>query len=256
MRRKTIACASAAALGSLCLGAALTGCGAGHREGYVAADAAGPGSSRAPYGAVPPKGGVVLVPLDAGGDRPSSRAPQPTTALKPPAPRQTAGRDHGPTASPGVTTAPRPGPAPATSGSRLPAQGSSSGAPPRPPSSAPAPTAPTTPQGTPGPAILSVFGPRRAPADQRWCERVALTFANTGGTPVTGGTVRLGTHVIGVLGTDWATVPTAFPLPAPIAAGQAVEEEWTVCVEEWRVLPGMHIETRDASVELPPGTHG
>ncbi|MEU1307325.1 hypothetical protein ABZ419_00225 [Streptomyces cinnamoneus] len=91
--------------------------------------------------------------------------------------------------------------------------------------------------------------PRRAPGQDRWCEQVALTFTNTGGTPVTGGTVSLGTHIIGVFGTDWATVTSTHPLPAPIAPGQSADGTWTVCVDAWRVPLGMRIETRDVTVD-------
>ncbi|MEV4739444.1 hypothetical protein [Streptomyces sp. NPDC049555] len=92
--------------------------------------------------------------------------------------------------------------------------------------------------------------PRREAADDRWCEQVALTFTNTGGGPITEGTVTLGTHVLGLWGEmDWTTVTTTRPLPAPLAAGEAVEGKWTVCVDAWCVLPGMWIETRDVTVD-------
>ncbi len=110
------------------------------------------------------------------------------------------------------------------------------------------PTAPG-PSGTPAPAALEVSEPRREPGDERWCERVALTFTNTGGTAVTGGTVTLGTHVIGLWDTDWATVTATRPLPAPIEPGQSVQQAWTVCVDAWRVPLGMRVETRDVAVD-------
>ncbi|MPY44935.1 hypothetical protein FNH04_35045, partial [Streptomyces phyllanthi] len=100
-----------------------------------------------------------------------------------------------------------------------------------------------------GPAELSVGAPEREPTDERWCEKVTVEFHNTGGTAVRSGTVTFGTQVIGPLGIEWATVESTEELPAPIDAGERREETWTVCVEEWRVPLGMHIETRDVSVE-------
>lgn len=90
--------------------------------------------------------------------------------------------------------------------------------------------------------------PVREAADQRWCEKVTLSFGNTGGSAVRSGTVTFGTHVIGALGIDWATIESAEALPAPIAAGATVKKTWTVCVDAWRVPLGMHIETRGVSV--------
>jgi hypothetical protein len=60
--------------------------------------------------------------------------------------------------------------------------------------------------------------------------------------------VTLGTHIIGALGIDWATIGSTEALPAPIAAGARKAGTWTVCVDAWRVPLGMHIETRDVSV--------
>ncbi|MFI9204080.1 hypothetical protein [Streptomyces sp. NPDC053048] len=91
--------------------------------------------------------------------------------------------------------------------------------------------------------------PRREPAEDRWCERVTLTFTNTGGRAATGGTVTLGTHIVDALDIDWWTATSTHPLPAPIAPGRAVEATWTVCVDAWRVWPGMRIETRDVTVD-------
>lgn len=90
--------------------------------------------------------------------------------------------------------------------------------------------------------------PVREPTDQRWCEKVTLGFHNSGGTAVRSGTVTFGTHVIGALGIDWATVESTEKLPAPIGAGTRKEQTWTVCVDAWRVPLGMHIETRDVTV--------
>ncbi|MFH8489914.1 hypothetical protein [Streptomyces longisporoflavus] len=91
--------------------------------------------------------------------------------------------------------------------------------------------------------------PQRKPADDRWCEKVTVSFRNTGGSPVRSGTVTFETHVIGGLGVDWATIKSTEKLPAPIDAGKTVKKTWPVCVDAWRVPLGMHVETRDVSVE-------
>jgi hypothetical protein len=74
-------------------------------------------------------------------------------------------------------------------------------------------------------------------------------MVNTGGAAVRSGTVTFGTHIIGALGIDWATVESAQDLPVPIGAGKRKKKTWTVCVDAWRVPIGMHVETRDVSVE-------
>jgi hypothetical protein len=88
----------------------------------------------------------------------------------------------------------------------------------------------------------------RKATDRRWCEDVRLVFTNSGGTAVRSGTVTFGTHVIGALGIDWATVTSEVALPAPIGAGARETKTWTVCVDAWRVPLGMHVETRDVTV--------
>ncbi|MET9643743.1 hypothetical protein ACFZB6_14055 [Streptomyces syringium] len=266
MRRKTIVSASAAArwlAGLGCLGALLTGCGGSDRDGYVATGAAGPGTSRS--GVVPPTGGVRLMPLDGETGKPSSHGPRrspsgtpgsPTSPASPASPQKTS------RATPSVSTA-----GPYSPGSRIdtggawPGPTTAPGAPdgtgpasPAPPSSAPPTSRPRpspstgTPPGTP--AVLDIGTPRREPDDERrWCEKVTVTFTNTGGQPVTGGTVTFGTHIVGPLGTDWVTLTSSEPLPVPIDPGQAREKTWTVCVDAWRVPPGMRVETRDVSVK-------
>ncbi|MFJ8081504.1 hypothetical protein ACIQ6Y_12880 [Streptomyces sp. NPDC096205] len=84
---------------------------------------------------------------------------------------------------------------------------------------------------------------------ERWCEDVTLEMHNAGGTAVRSGTVTFGTHIIGALGIDWGTVRSTEDLPVPIAAGARAERTWKVCVEAWRVPLGMHVETRDVSVD-------
>ncbi len=118
-----------------------------------------------------------------------------------------------------------------------------------PPSSSPVPSSPpASPATSPSPAKLTVGDPEREPTDKRWCERVTLDFHNSGGTAVRSGTVTFGTHIIGALGIDWATIESTEKLPAPIGAGARKEKTWTVCVDSWRVPLGMHIETRDVTV--------
>lgn len=78
---------------------------------------------------------------------------------------------------------------------------------------------------------------------------MTVSFRNTGDSAVRSGTVTLGTHIIGALGIDWATIDSTRDLPVPIAAGAGSTKTWTVCVDDWRVPLGMHIETRDVSVQ-------
>ncbi|MFF9866639.1 hypothetical protein ACF1G0_14620 [Streptomyces sp. NPDC013953] len=129
----------------------------------------------------------------------------------------------------------------------------------------PAPTtpAPTTPAPStpptdrpppPAPAALVVGDHVRTPTDRRWCEKVAVEFRNTGGAPVRSGTVTFATHIIGALGVDWATVVSTQPLPAPLPAGAAKRDTYTVCVDSWRVPLGMHIDTRDVTADWNAGT--
>ncbi len=240
MRRKTLVSASASAgAAALALGALLSGCGGSGRDAYVATGAAGPGSSRSVDGAVPPEGGVELIPLDGESHSaapsappspkapPSSKAPpspvSPPTTSAGPSPRAAT---HGPAPS-----GPAPsGPAPASSRPSRPSL-------PSPPPSSPPPT---------GPADLRVGDPHREPDPdgRRWCEKVTVTFTNPTGPPVTAGTITFGTHVIDALGIDWATLPSTQALPAPILSGRAVDGAWVVCVDEWRVPLGMRVETR------------
>ncbi|AWI29840.1 hypothetical protein E3E14_27865 [Streptomyces sp. ICN441] len=99
--------------------------------------------------------------------------------------------------------------------------------------------------------MLVVAEVRRSPADERWCENVTVEFRNDGGTAVRSGTVVFGTHIIGVLGTDWATIDSTRKLPSPIAAGAARTTAYRVCVDSWRVPLGMRVETRDVRAEHP-----
>lgn len=76
---------------------------------------------------------------------------------------------------------------------------------------------------------------------------MTVEFRNTGGSPARSGTVTFATHIIGALGVDWATITSSQPLPAPIRAGAARSETYTVCVDSWRVPLGMRVETRDVT---------
>ena len=256
MRRTTAARASAAVL---CLGVLLTGCGNAAEQGYAAVGAAGPADGRTPAGAVPPQDGVELTPLDGGDGTTSSGRPAARASSRPgsgpgDATRGAASPD-GPGAS-GARTAPSPGtpagqgggstPAPAPSSPNPPA--SPGGSPPPPHGSpSPEPPSPTLPPGPGAPAGLLIGVPRLADTDVRRCEKVSLDFLNTGDRPVTTGTVTFGTHIIGALGIDWATVTSTHKLPLPLAPGRKKSGSWRVCVDGWRVPAGMHLETRDVA---------
>ncbi|MEU5372138.1 hypothetical protein ABZ362_24720 [Streptomyces sp. NPDC005951] len=272
-RRGTAIAASAAAL---CLSTGLlSGCGGGPGDGYTAVGAAA-GSSKPPSDGAP-SGDVTLTPLDAngsgsggaegrgGGDGGTSPS---------------GGTSPGPGTSPGAGSsgAERSGDAQdgsggartGTPGGRQPA--GSSGGPGKAPSQPANPSAPSKPggggagnpplpgpgrPGTPGspkppappatPAALTLSAPQRAAADKRWCEKVAVEFRNTGGSPARSGTVTFATHIIGALGVDWATITSSQPLPAPIDARSTRSKTYTVCVESWRVPLGMRVETQDVS---------
>ncbi|MFD8307215.1 hypothetical protein ACFV29_33540 [Streptomyces sp. NPDC059690] len=222
-RRGALIGASAAVV---CLGAALAACGGGGGGGgYVATGAVG----GAPSGtAAAPTGSVTLTPLD--GPREESGRPPAADGNAP------AGKATSPEAG---TTAPGAGVSPSRAGAESRR------------TNGPSPSATTAPatSAAPGPAALTWSDPSRAATDRRWCEDVTLTFANSGGTAVRSGTVTFGTHVIGALGIDWGTVTSDVALPAPIGAGARREKTWTVCVDAWRVPLGMHIETRDVTVQ-------
>ncbi|SEC19789.1 hypothetical protein [Streptomyces melanosporofaciens] len=265
-RRGTALASSAAAL---CLGALLSGCGAGG-DGYVAAGAAGPDGRRSAQ-AVPPKGGVDLVPLDedgTGNDRDGKGgrggkrdqgASGPTTtgdgradgaaSRAPSASARAPGRTDGPGGGKGGSGAPGH-----TDDDPKGDDGPKGGGPGKPSASGPG-SDPSDPSDSPtptGPAALEVGKPERTATDERWCEKVKVEFRNTGGSAVASGTVTFSTHVIDLLGIDWATLKSEEELPAPIGAGQKKEKTWTVCVDDWRVPLGMHIETKDVSVAWKP----
>ncbi|MDX3760080.1 hypothetical protein ACFY1B_36955 [Streptomyces mirabilis] len=217
----------------VCLGAVLAACGdGGSGGGYVAVGA--PADSGP---VVAPTGNVSLTPLPESTPLAEAAKGAPQQGRSAPQPP--------PSASPGTATDPGDDNSPRT--------GAGSGATSA-PSARPTPgsTAGTSPPGTPsppGPAVLDVSEPTREGTDKRWCEKVTVSFRNTGGSAVRSGTVTLGTHIIGALGIDWATIDSTRDLPVPIAAGAGSTKTWTVCVDDWRVPLGMHIETRDVSVQ-------
>ncbi|MEU6018968.1 hypothetical protein ABZ826_34580 [Streptomyces sp. NPDC047515] len=277
-RRGAVIAASAAVL---CLGGALAACGGtADDDGYAAVGAADAGPRKAPTGAVAPSGKVTLVPLDrdgtstgnggGAGGRGDGGGPAPgaspggggssgtpgdgSSGTTGSGSEGTTGSDGSGRTGGGGGGSARPPGTPGTSGSGTGGTGSGDGSggasgpgsgptdPATPP--APGPTAPA------GPAVLVVGAPERAAASERWCEKVSVTFRNTGGSPAGAGTVTFATHIIGGLGIDWATVESSAPLPAPIDAGAARTKTYTVCVDAWRVPLGMHVETRDVTAVL------
>ncbi|WP_327696329.1 hypothetical protein [Streptomyces sp. NBC_00459] len=242
-RRGAIALTTSAAVVTCALAGVLAACGdgGGHDEGYVPVERPAIGGT-----AVAPTGEVTFVPLE--GHKPESAAPDsppgpgsrprtPATAHRSPA-VAAAGSNSAPTSTDSASSAssaPNPTPTPTYVAT---------------PTSAATPV-PTTPASSPpvGPAHLITGAPVREPTDKRWCEKVTLAFHNTGGSAVRSGTVTFGTHIIDLLGIDWATIESTVPLPTPIAPGARREETWTVCVEEWRVPWGMRVATRVVGVE-------
>jgi hypothetical protein len=217
----------------VCLGATLAACAAsGGGGGYVALG----GTGRTSPAAVTPTGSVTLVPLDGtrdgtatgGGNSPSNEAGSATGGAKRSTPEHPSG--------PGAGTA---------SASPDPTGGAGG-------RTTPDPASPTATPGAgkaPAPADLSWGDPATAGTDARRCQKVTVAFHNSGGTAVRSGTVTFGTHIIGALGIDWGTVSSTVDLPVPIAPGAHTKPTWTVCVDAWRVPLGMHIETRDVSVQ-------
>ncbi|MEU5283137.1 hypothetical protein AB0G97_03825 [Streptomyces sp. NPDC020755] len=277
-RRGTVIVASAAAL---CLGGGLlAACGGGPGDdGYVAVGAAAEGGDRPAGGDGKPSGEVTLVPLDGNGGSggrsgepgpggrgsgsPSSApsgpgASEPGRAQGPPGGTRTetpgGGQGGGSPGGPGAKPSDPVNPVNPANPSNPAEPGSGPGAPSPPGDGEPGePGTPGTP-GTPeppappaAPAALTLSAPQRAAADKRWCEKVTVEFRNTGGSPARSGTVTFATHIIGALGVDWATITSSQPLPAPIGAGSARSETYTVCVESWRVPLGMRVETQDVS---------
>lgn len=55
---------------------------------------------------------------------------------------------------------------------------------------------------------------------------MTVEFRNTGGAPVTSGTITFATHIIDARGIDWATIESTRDLPVPIGAGEKKEKTW------------------------------
>ncbi|MFF5781157.1 hypothetical protein ACFY7Y_30055 [Streptomyces virginiae] len=258
MRTGSRGTAATTALLALCCTAAagLTGCGGPARDGYVAVGAAAPGPERGAGENVAPQGRVEFEQL-GGQDATAGSARSDTTSdtSTGPAGSATTGGS-----APGGATATDPGGSADTPGTspgpgRTPPSSGTPGTPSAPttPTSPGGPGTPTGPPGTPGttpppppstPARLTLSTPVRSAAADRWCERVTVTFTNTGTTAARAGTVSFATHIIGALGIDWATITTNQPLPTPLAGGASTTRTYTVCVESWRVPLGMHVDTR------------
>ncbi|MEU6393288.1 hypothetical protein [Streptomyces sp. NPDC046939] len=259
VRGRRGAAAGAACAAVACLGAAAAFGGGAGPDGYTAV---GTGSG-GPTPSTAPSGKVRFVPLDPAGTQPPS-ASRGSTGSKSPG-DASAGRDDGsPSAeTPGAARSSRQGPgqdaargAGRSGGGHDTRTGSGSGASAgADPGTAPGPTASAPVSGTPSapapasPAALKVGEPVLRAADKRWCQKVTLALRNSGGSAVRSGTVTFGTHIVGSLGIDWATVRSTEELPVPIGAGEEKRKTWTVCVASWRVPLGMHIETRDVSVD-------
>ncbi|AVH57812.1 hypothetical protein C4B68_20850 [Streptomyces dengpaensis] len=238
-RRAALAGASATVL---CLGGVAAACGSGGGpDGYVAVQA--PQQSGA---VVAPTGDVSLMPLDGGGTASGLNEAAPDGSSGPEGAPPSESDGSGPstrTEAGGVaTSSSMPSPLPEGDNSGRTSGDSGRAATPLPP------TAPGS-HASPQPAVLRVGDPRREATEERWCEKVTVSFRNTGGTAVRSGTVTFGTHIIGALGIDWATIESTEDLPAPIAAGAKKDKTWTVCVDAWHVPLGMHIKTRDVSVQ-------
>ncbi|GAA3123847.1 hypothetical protein ACFQ0X_23105 [Streptomyces rectiviolaceus] len=246
-----------ASTAALCLGGLLAACGGGDGDGYVATGPAAASPERAPGKGVAPTGDVEFVPLDGaekssggkGGTEGEGGASEPSepgsdaSSSKSPGGKASSGSSNTPDSS-GSATDSTDGAKPGRT------EGSSGGSPEAPEGSEGTPSTPggSSSASPSGPAKLSVGEPQRKAADDRWCEKVTVSFRNTGGSPVRSGTVTFGTHVIGALGVDWATIESTRKLPA-LDAGQRLKKTWTVCVDPWRVPLGMHVETRDVSVK-------
>ncbi|MFJ7590743.1 hypothetical protein ACIQZO_25840 [Streptomyces sp. NPDC097617] len=248
--------AAATTLLALCCTAAagLTGCGGPARDGYLAVGAAAPGPERGAGENVAPRGQVEFQRLGAPDAAGGSSASAETSDTTPGpagsgAPGDSAAGGATTTApggsgnTPGAPAGPgRTRPSPGTPGTPTPPTGPTSPGTPSNPPTRPGTTPPAPPASTP--ARLTLSAPVRSAAADRWCERVTVTFTNTGTTAARSGTVSFATHIIGALGVDWATITTSQPLPAPLAGGASKTPTYTVCVESWRVPLGMHVDTR------------
>ncbi|MDQ8705915.1 hypothetical protein RCO28_25975 [Streptomyces sp. LHD-70] len=249
-RRGAVTTASAAVV---CLGTLLAACGgdsSGADDGYVAIGAAGATPHRTGQRAVPPTGDVRMVPLEGEGEEDGEKGSPGSS--DPESGNSSSGSGISGSDSGTGSAAPEDGPSGGlpSPGAESPAQGGESG---NSGSDGGSSTEPSTPgeesERPSGPALLETGEPVREALKDRWCEKVTVEFHNSGGSPIRSGTVTFGTHVIGALGVDWATLESERKLPAPIRPGESATESWKLCVDAWRVPLGMHIETQDVSVK-------
>ncbi|MCH6162006.1 hypothetical protein MMA15_16920 [Streptomyces sp. M600PL45_2] len=113
---------------------------------------------------------------------------------------------------------------------------------------------PGVPSAPPGPGMPAATDPRREPSDVPWCEKVSLTFDNTGREQVTEGTVVFTSRVVGALGVPWVTETSRREVP-DVAAGESVRKTWKVCVDgrhASKFLLGRRLE-HEAKVTYPGG---
>ncbi|MER7989435.1 hypothetical protein ABTY53_28160 [Streptomyces noursei] len=255
MRRTTpVAYVATASAAVFCLGGVLTGCGGAAGSGYAAVGAAGPADTSAPTRPAPPRGGVELTPLEGNGATAGPSGSPGSSGPASPAAPGAAG-----TTPPGTPRPARPGSPAAPPAGRGDDSGQPGPGPNNPPPShgspapqpggptAPEPPSPTIPAGPNAPSGLVVGKPALADTDVRWCQRITIDFLNTGDRPVTAGTVTFGSHVIGALGIDWATLDSTRDLPLPLSPGKPATGTWRVCVDAWRVPLGMHLDTKDVT---------
>ncbi|MDI3402653.1 hypothetical protein [Streptomyces cavernicola] len=248
-----------ASVAVVCLGTLLAACGSdssAEDDGYVAVGAVGATPDRTPQRTVAPTGEVRMVPLEGAGEGSGSKGGGSgsggsgsdggtgTGGTGGTGSGSSEGAPSGDPASPPAT--PEPG-TPAEGGNSGSGEGSSDDS--EPPGSGDSDGSGEDTQQPSGPAVLKIGEPVRKALEERWCEKVTVKFHNSGGTAVRSGTVTFGTHVIGGLGVDWATVESERKLPAPIEPGETVTESWNLCVDAWRVPLGMRIETQDVSVK-------
>ncbi|MFI8995737.1 hypothetical protein [Streptomyces sp. NPDC053542] len=239
MRRTTVG----ASVGVLALLATLlASCGTTEDPGYLAS---GPANDRAPDKLVAPTDDVMLTPLDGPSPGADGSTSTPADAAESADSAESADKPGG---RPGDTAAGSVPPAD-TAEPPTPTRPPSSTTPDTPADNAPAPSSPS-PTPTPAdntPAHLKLSTPLLTNTDVRWCERVTVKLHNTGGRPVTDGTITFATHIIGGLGIDWGTRKSTRELPVPIAGGETEKHTWKVCLDAWRVPLGMHITTKDAT---------
>ncbi|MGW2233477.1 hypothetical protein [Streptomyces sp. NPDC001759] len=79
---------------------------------------------------------------------------------------------------------------------------------------------------------------------------MTVELRNAGGSPVIGGLVTFGTHIIDAFGGDWKTITQTRELSTPVTAGSTVDRTWTLCVDSRRVPASWHIDTLGVAAAL------